>query len=84
MPTISCSIMLNGGRYNTSESVMILYYNVIDPAAVLAPLSGAVQATDSENATAKCDEEILVWLHSKVNYHFSRRCQYQGFWTVCG
>lgn len=43
MPTISRSITLNCGHYNTSESVMILYYNVIDPAAVLAPLSGAVQ-----------------------------------------
>lgn len=60
MPTISRSITLNCGHYNTSESVVILYYNVIDPAAVLAPLSGAVQTTDSANATAKRDEEILV------------------------
>lgn len=60
MPTISRSITLNCGHYNTSESVMILYYNVIDPAAVLAPLSGAVQTADSANATAKRDEEILV------------------------
>lgn len=32
MLTISRSIMLNCCHYDTSELVMILYYNVIDPA----------------------------------------------------
>lgn len=36
-PTITHSITLNCGHYNTSEAVMILYYDVIDPAAVLTP-----------------------------------------------
>lgn len=42
--TITRSITLNCGHYNTSE-LMILYYDVIDPAAVLTPLSSAEPTT---------------------------------------
>lgn len=46
--TISCSITLNCCHYDTSESAMILYYNVIDPVEGLTPPpSGAGQITDS-------------------------------------
>lgn len=54
-PTITRSITLNCGRYNTSEAVMILYYDVIDPAAGLTPLTGAEPT--SPNATAERDGE---------------------------
>lgn len=48
MPTIYRSITLNCCHYDTSELVMILYYNVIDPAkGATLPLSGAEQITDS-------------------------------------
>lgn len=52
MLTISRSIMLNCCHYDTSEPVMILYYNVIDPVEGLTPptpphSSGAEQITDS-------------------------------------
>lgn len=47
MLTISRSITLNCCHYDTSELVVILYYNVIDPVEGLTPPSGAEQIKDS-------------------------------------
>lgn len=58
MPTISRSIMLNCSHYNTSELVMILYYNVIDPVEGLTSPSGAEQITDSP--------KVCVVLYSQI------------------
>lgn len=45
--TIPRSITLNCCHYDTSEPVMILYYNVIDPVEGLTPPSAAEQIADS-------------------------------------
>ena len=47
MPTISCSITLDCGYYSTSEPVMILYYNGIDPVEGLTPTTDTEQEKNS-------------------------------------
>ncbi|KAI9514674.1 hypothetical protein NQZ68_031561 [Dissostichus eleginoides] len=47
MLTISRSITPNCCHYDTSELIVILYYNAIDPVERLTPPSGAEQITDS-------------------------------------
>lgn len=75
--TISRSITPKCCRYDTSELVMILYYNVIDPAEGLTAPSGAEQTTDSPVVlcvvcvSAKYDKQTLARLHCTVNDHLS-------------
>lgn len=47
MLTVPRSITLNCSPYNTSELVMILYYDAIDPVEGLTLLSGAEQIPDN-------------------------------------
>lgn len=57
--------MLNCCHYNTSEVVMILYYNAIDPVEGLTPLSVAEEINRPSRGSVLRNKLMLLRLYCK-------------------